>query len=118
MSIDKEYYEAAVIDGANKFQQIRYLTIPGILPVIALQLVMNITYILDAGFDQVYAMLNLVRSITYDEQILGTYIFDLTMKNNNIPFTVAMSVVQGLFALVLMLGGNTLVKKKLGRSLW
>ena len=66
MSIDKEYYEAAVIDGANKFQQIRYLTIPGILPVIALQLVMNITYILDAGFDQVYAMLNLVRSITYD----------------------------------------------------
>ena len=118
MSIDKEYYEAAVIDGANKFQQIRYLTIPGIMPVIALQLVMNITYILDAGFDQVYAMLNLVRSITYDEQILGTYIFNLTMKNSNIPFTVAMSVIQGLFALVLMLGGNTLVKKKLGRSLW
>lgn len=118
MSIDKEYYEAAIIDGANKFQQIRYLTIPGIMPVIALQLVMNITYILDAGFDQVYAMLNLVRSITYDEQILGTYIFNLTMKNSNIPFTVAMSVIQGLFALVLMLSGNTLVKKKLGRSLW
>lgn len=118
MSIDKEYYEAAKIDGANKFQQIRYLTIPGIIPVIALQLVMNITYILDAGFDQVYAMLNLVRSITYDEQILGTYIFNLTMKNSNIPFTVAMSVIQGLFALVLMLGGNTLVKKKLHRSLW
>lgn len=118
MSIDKEYYEAAIIDGANKFQQIRYLTIPGIMPVIALQLVMNITYILDAGFDQVYAMLNLVKSLTYDEQILGTYIFNLTMKNYDIPFTVAMSVLQGLFALVLMLGGNTLVKKKLGRSLW
>lgn len=118
MSIDKEYYEAAVIDGANKFQQIRYLTIPGILPVIALQLVMNITYILDAGFDQVYSMLNLVRSLTDDEQILGTFIFNLTMKNSNIPFTVAMSVIQGLLALVLMLGGNTLVKKKLGRSLW
>lgn len=118
MSIDKEYYEAATIDGATKLQQIRYLTIPGILPVIALQLVMNITYILDAGFDQVYSMLNLVRSITYDEQIIGTYIFNMTMRNSNIPFTVAMSVIQGLFALFLMLGGNTLVKKKLGRSLW
>ena len=118
MSIDKEYYEAATIDGANKFQQIRYLTIPGILPVIALQLVMNITYILDAGFDQVYSMLNVVKSITYDEQILGTYIFNLAMSNQNIPFTVAMSVVQGLFALFLMLGGNTLVKKTLHRSLW
>ena len=118
MSIDKEYYEAATIDGASKIQQIWYLTIPGILPVIALQLVMNITYILDAGFDQVYSMLNLVRSITYDEQIIGTYIFKLTMSNSNIPFTVAMSVIQGLFALFLMLGGNALVKKYLGRSLW
>lgn len=118
MSIDKEYYEAATIDGASKIQQIWYLTIPGILPVIALQLVMNITYILDAGFDQVYSMLNLVKSITYDEQIIGTYIFNLTMSNSNIPFTVAMSVIQGLFALFLMLCGNALVKKYLGRSLW
>ena len=63
-------------------------------------------------------MLNLVKSITYDEQIIGTYIFNLTMSNTNIPFTVAMSVIQGLFALFLMLGGNALVKKYLGRSLW
>lgn len=118
MSIDKEYYEAATIDGATKMQKIWYLTLPGILPVIALQLVMNITYILDAGFDQVYAMLQLVRLYTYEEQILGTYIFDLAMSNSKIPFTVAMSVVNGALALFLMLGGNTFVKKKLGRSLW
>lgn len=118
MSIDKEYYEAATIDGATKLQKIRYLTIPGILPVIALQFVMNITYILDAGFDQVYSMLQLVRSFTYEEQIIGTYIFNKTLENSNIPFTVAMSVVQGVFALFLMLFGNYLVKKKLGRSLW
>ena len=78
---------------------------------------MNITYILDAGFDQVYSMLNVVKSITYDEQILGTYIFNLGYSGD-IPFSVAMSVVNGLFALFLMLGGNTLVQKKLGRSLW
>ena len=118
MSIDREYYEAAQIDGANKFQQIRFLTLPGILPVIALQLVMNITYILDAGFDQVYAMLALVPTKTDDEAILGTFIMKLAMEEPDVAFTVAMSVVQGLFALVLMLVGNTFVKKKLGRSLW
>lgn len=118
MSIDKEYYEAAEIDGANKFQQIKYLTLPGILPVIALQLVMNITYILDAGFDQVYAMLSLVPTLTDDEAILGTLIMKLTLEEPDVAFTVAMSVIQGLFALVLMLVGNTFVKKKLGRSLW
>lgn len=118
MSIDKSYYEAATIDGASKIQKIVYLTIPSIIPIIALMLVMNITYILDAGFDQVYSMLNLVRSYTYDEQILGTYIFNLAMGNSDIPFAVAMSVVNGLFALFLMLGGNALVKKTLNRSLW
>jgi putative aldouronate transport system permease protein len=118
MSIDREYYEAAQIDGANKFQQIRYLTLPGILPVIALQLVMNITYILDAGFDQVYAMLSLVPTKTDDEAILGTFIMKLAMEEPDVAFTVAMSVVQGLFALVLMLVGNAFFKKKLGRSLW
>ena len=118
MSIDREYYEAAQIDGANKFQQIRFLTLPGILPVIALQLVMNITYILDAGFDQVYAMLALVPTKTDDEAILGTFIMKLALQEPDVAFTVAMSVVQGLFALVLMLVGNTFVKKKLGRSLW
>ena len=118
MSIDKEYYEAAEIDGANKFQQIANLTIPGILPVIALQLVMNITYILDAGFDQVYSMLSIVRSMDLEEAILGTYIFKLTQEYSSIPSIVAMSILQGVFALVLMLVGNTLVKKKLGRSLW
>lgn len=118
MSIDKEYYEAATIDGASKVQKIRYLTIPGILPVIALQLVLNITYIMDAGFDQVYAMIQLVPNATYEEQILGTFIFNQALSATDLSFGVAMSVVNGLFALVLMLTGNALVKKKLGTSLW
>lgn len=118
MSIDKEYYEAATIDGASKVQKIRYLTIPGILPVIALQLVLNITYIMDAGFDQVYAMIKLVPNATYEEQILGTYIFNQALSATDLSFGVAMSVVNGVFALVLMLTGNALVKKKLGTSLW
>ena len=118
MSIDKEYYEAATIDGASKVQRIRYLTIPGILPVIALQLVLNITYIMDAGFDQVYAMIKLVPNATYDEQILGTYIFNQALSATDLSFGVAMSVVNGVFALVLMLVGNKIVKKRLGTSLW
>ena len=118
MSIDKEYYEAATIDGASKIQKIWYLTIPGILPVIALQLVLNITYIMDAGFDQVYAMLQLSRDLTETQQILGTYTFDLYMRQGEIPLSVAISVVNGIFSLVLMLVGNWFVKKKLGSSLW
>ena len=117
MSIDKEYYEAATIDGANKIQKIWYLTIPGILPVIALQLVMSITYILDAGFDQVYTMLQ-VSNDDNNQEILGTLIYYYTMNSTDIPQVVGLSVLNGLIALVLMLVGNTVVKKYFGRSLW
>ena len=117
MSIDKEYYEAATIDGANKVQKIWYLTIPGILPVIALQLVMSITYILDAGFDQVYTMLQ-VSIDDENQQILGTLIYWYTMNSTDIPQVVALSVINGAIALVLMLVGNSVVKKYFGRSLW
>ena len=119
MSIDKEYYEAATIDGASKIQKIWYLTIPGILPVIALQLVMNITYILDAGFDQTYSMLMILNpNGRLTEMILGTFIFDLATGNTQLPLAVATSIVNGLLALALMLLGNWFVKKKLGSSLW
>lgn len=118
MSIDKEYYEAATIDGANKVQKIWYLTIPGILPVIALQLVMNITYILDAGFDQIYSMFT-VTNDDFSQDILGTLIYRYTMSGNQgIPEVVGLSVLNGLLALILMLTGNAVVKKYFGRSLW
>ena len=119
MSIDKEYYEAATIDGASKVQKIWYLTIPGILPVIALQLVMNITYLLDAGFDQTYSMLMILNpNGRLTEMILGTFIFDLATGNSQLPLAVATSIVNGVLALILMLVGNWFVKKKLGSSLW
>ncbi len=118
IAIDKSYYEAASIDGATKLQKIRYLTIPSLKPMIALMLVMNITYIMDAGFDQIYPMLKMVPSKTYDYQILGTYIFNLVQEGASYAFTVALSVFNGLIAVTLMLSGNALVKKFLNRSLW
>lgn len=118
VSIDKSYYEAATLDGASKLQKIRYLTIPSLVPLIALMLVMNITYIMDAGFDQIYTMLKMIPSMTNDYQILGTYIFRLIESGEPYPFTVALSVFNGLIALSLMLGGNGLVKKFLNQSLW
>lgn len=117
ISIDKTYYEAAKIDGASKIQRTWHLTIPSILPTIALMLVMNITYIMDAGFEQIYTMMN--AETRYTQQILGTYLYDISIVNrNDIPFAVTLGVLNGLIALTLMLAGNKFVKKTMGRSLW
>ena len=58
MSIDPALYEAAKIDGASKLKQIWNITIPSIMPTIIVMLIIRIGYLMDAGFEQVYAMLN------------------------------------------------------------
>lgn len=117
MSIDKSYYEAASIEGASKVQKIWHLTLPAIMPMIALMLVMNITYILDAGFEQVFTMMN--PETRYSQQIIGTYLYDISIVNqSNIPFAVALGVFNGAIATTFMLSGNALCKKTLGKGLW
>lgn len=117
VSIDTSMFESGKIDGANKIQKAWYLTLPAILPTIALMLVMNITYIMDAGFEQIYTMMN--AETRYAQQILGTYLYDISIINrNDMPFAVALGVFNGIIALSLMLIGNKVVKKSLGKSLW
>lgn len=117
MSIDKTYYEAATLEGAGKIRKIWSLTLPAIMPMIALMLVMNITYILDAGFEQIFTMMT--PETRYTQQILGTYLYDISIVNqSNIPFAVALGVFNGAVATFFMLGGNALCKKTLGRGLW
>lgn len=119
MSIDKTYYESATIEGANKLQKIWYLTIPSILPTIALMLVMNISGIMDAGFEQVYTMMQANAEFEESQIILGTYLYNISVVNRtNIPFATALGVFNGLIALLLMLVGNFITTKTMKRSLW
>jgi len=117
LSIDKTFYEAALIDGANRITIVIKITLPMILPTIALMLVLNITYFLDAGFEQIFAMMN---GVTHDEQqILGTYLYEISMSyGSDKTMATAMGVFNGGVALILMLAGNAIVKKTLNKSLW
>lgn len=118
-SIDKSYYEAASIDGANKFQKISYLTIPGIVPTIALMLVLNFSGMLAAGFEQIYTMMQINGNLMETQITLDTYLYDISVVNRtNIPFATALGVFNGLIGLMLMLVGNKITTKKLHRGLW
>ena len=119
VSIDKTYYEAARIDGANKLQRIIHLTIPSILPTVALMLVLAISGIMDAGFEQIWTMMQNSAQFVETQVILGTYIFQLSVVDRtNIPFATALGVFNGLIALTLMLGGNFITRRSLKRGLW
>ena len=77
-SIDPTYYEAAVIDGAGRWKQTLYVTLPGIMPIVVLMTTLSLGNVLNAGFDQIF---NLYSPVVYSTgDIIDTMIYRLGMK--------------------------------------
>lgn len=94
-SIDPELYESAIIDGAGRWKQTLYVTIPTIAPIVVLMTVLALGNILNAGFDQVY---NLYSPVVYSKgDIIDTFVYRLGLQNGK--FTIGTTV--GIFKSVI-----------------
>ena len=118
MSIDPSLYEAAKIDGASKLKQIWNITIPSIMPTIIVMLIIRIGYLMDAGFEQVYAMLNANTRET--GEIIGTYVYRLGLGAGSADYglSTAVGLLNGIVSLLLILFANKLSKKTMGTGIW
>ena len=107
-SVSPEYYEAAMIDGATRFQRIRYITIPCISSTIIVLLILRVGGILDAGFDQVFMLYN---SAVYDvADILDTYVYRIGMAQGNFALATAAGLFKSVVGLLLVLITNRAAK--------
>lgn len=109
--IDTSLYEAAEIDGANKWQQIRHITIPSLLPMITVMLLLSVGNIMrsDTGlFYQVTRNSGVLYSTT---QVIDSYVLNSIFKNSNFGFTAATTFFQSVVGLFMMLLANGLVRK-------
>lgn len=107
-SVSPEYYEAAMIDGATRFQRIRYITIPCISSTIIVLLILRVGGILDAGFDQVFMLYN---SAVYDvADILDTYVYRIGMAQGNFALATAAGLFKSVVGLILVLITNRAAK--------
>lgn len=114
--IDITLYEAAKVDGANKFAQIWHITLPGLLPTIVLMLIMKVGYILTTGFEQVLVFYS---PPVYDvADIIETYVYRIGLGQANFSLATALGLFNAVIAFVLIVGANTISKKALGRSIW
>lgn len=119
MSIDKSYYEAAELDGANKLQQILHLTLPSIFPIIALMFIMNITYILSCGFEEINLIAQWNPQYIQYETTLDYYLYKVSLQEaGNYSFATALGLFNSTVSLVFMLVGNKICRKFLNRGLW
>ena len=99
-SINPELYESAIIDGAGRWKQTRYITIPLLLPIIILMTVLALGNVLNAGFDQVY---NLYSPVVYPKgDIIDTYVYRLGLQNGKYAIGTAVGLFKSVISCVLI----------------
>ena len=109
--IDKGLYESARIDGATKFEQIKYITLPLLKPMIIMMLLLSIGRIFNSDFGLFYQV-PLGNGMLYETtQTIDTFVYRALMINNNVGQSSAASVFQAVIGFFLVLFSNMLVRK-------
>lgn len=111
MGIPPSNYEAAKVDGASKFDQIRYVTLPGIASTVTIMLILRIGRMLAVGFEKVFLLYN--ESIYETADVLETFVYRLGMGENalNPSIATAAGLFNSLVAMVLVLAANYISRK-------
>ena len=109
--IDKSLYESARLDGATKMQQIRFITLPLLRPMIMLMLLMAIGRIFNSDFGMFYQVPLNSGLLTSTTQTIDTYVYRALLEMNNIGMSSAASVFQAILGFLLVMGSNALVRK-------
>ncbi len=108
-SINPEYYEAAIIDGASKFQRIIRVTVPLIMPTAVLLFVLSLGYLLSAGFEQQLFLMNpLNRDFA---EVIDTYVFKYGLQRFMFSYGAAVGLLKSVVALVLVVTANAVMRR-------
>lgn len=107
--IETSLYEAASIDGANRFQKILHITLPAMLPTMCTMLILQIGSLISVGFDPIY---NLYNDATYQTaDVISTYVYRKGMVESQYDFSTAIGLFQNIVSLVLVLSANWFARK-------
>lgn len=115
--ISEELFEAATVDGCDRWQRIWHITLPCIVPVISLVFVLNLGSQLAFGsFEQVFAMYN--PSVYATGDIIQTYTYRMGVVKLDYSFSTAVGIFNSVVAMVFIFASNAILKKSTGRSIW
>jgi putative aldouronate transport system permease protein len=116
MGIDPSLFEAALVEGANSWQRVRYITLPSIRPVIVIVVLLRLGTILDAGFNQIFMLYSTpVLSVA---DIIDTWVYRQGLLEFQFGLATAVGLFKGVIGMFLILGSNRLVKRFGGNSLY
>lgn len=114
--VDQEMYEAAMIDGATRFQRAWYITLPSILPTVTIMLILRAGSILSDNFDQIYNMSN--AAMYKVANVLGVYTYELGLKNMKYAESTAVSLFLNVLNFGLVMLTNFISKRVNDYGIW
>ena len=109
--IDSSLYEAAAIDGATKWQQVKNITLPLLTPIITIMLILAVGRIFSSDFGLFYSVPRRSGPLYDVTQTVDVYVYNALTQRNNIGFAAAASVAQSVVGLFTIVGANWLVRK-------
>jgi len=102
-------YEAAIVDGANRWRQIWHITLPAIRSTIVILLILRLGSVLDVGFEQIFLMLNPLNKEIGN--VLDTFVYFKGIEQSDFSFATAVGLFKSFVGLVLIVGANRLAKR-------
>lgn len=113
--IDQEMYEAARVDGAGRFQLMRYITLPELMPTYFVMLMLSVANFLNNGMDQYFVFQNAFNKAHI--QVLDLYVYNIGMTGSSLSLATAISMLKSLISVTLLMAVNRISKKIRGVSL-
>lgn len=115
-SIDQNLYEAAVLDGANRWKQTLHVTLPGIMPMIIMMLILRMGTVFSVGADKI---LLLYSPANYEfSDVINTYVYRLGMMNNDYGVSTAVGLFNSIIGTIMLVTTNQITKKFAGTSMF
>ena len=108
-AISPEYYEAATMDGASRFQKILYIDLPLIMPTIILMLILQVGNIMNVGYEKAYLMQN--GTNTTVSEIISTYVYKVGLQTAQYSFATAVGLFNSVVNFIILVITNAVAKK-------
>ncbi|QTH44370.1 sugar ABC transporter permease [Cohnella sp. LGH] len=114
--VNPDLYEAATVDGANRFKQIVHITLPSLLPVISILLILNFGSMMNGGFDQVF---NLYNTMVYESgDVIDTYVYRIGLTQGKYSMATAIGLFLNIINFLLLILVNQAAKRMSGQGIY
>ncbi|TBL79479.1 ABC transporter permease [Paenibacillus thalictri] len=114
--VDAHLYEAAIIDGASKFQRMIHIAVPCLIPTAIIMLIFQFGSIMDIGFEKIFLMQNELNRTS--SSVISTYVYEIGLLGSQYSFSAAVGLFNSVINFVLIIIVNQVAKRVSGISLW